>query len=280
MPTTTLTGPIPDTFANLTRLTTTGHLKLTVHTGANSLCLPLALNGWVLYPAYKTAGMRTCAARVPARPQPPTLIPGDQQITATWTPPSSKDAQITGYELQYKTTTTPDTSWTDRTHTGIIPTNTITGLTNNTAYHTRVRAVNTAGKSLWSRPSNPTTPNPNAGPPSRPAAPTATTTDKKITLTWTPPANNGNPINDYDIRYRIHTNTPWCTWTEHPHNGPTTTNTITNLTNGTTYELQIRANNTTGSSPWSPTTAATPGQCAYIPPNGIKVKCLPIAGAT
>ena len=275
-----LTGPVPDTFIDLTRLNTTNKLKLPVRAGTNSLCLPIALTGWILYPPYKQKGMRTCAARVPGKPQPPTPISGNEQITITWTPPSSKDAKITGYTIQYKKTTDPDTNWTTQNHTGTNTTNTITGLTNNTAYHARIRATNTAGPGQWSEPSTPTTPAPNAGPPTTPDAPTAVGADKQITLTWTPPADNGHPITDYDIRYRIHTNTPWCTWTEHPHTGTTTTNTITGLTNGTTYETQIRATNTAGHSPWSPTTAATPGQCNYIPPNGLQVKCLPIAGNT
>ena len=287
-----LTGPIPDSFAGLPKLTSTSHLNLHVWSGADSLCMPPALSSWRLYTPYVTSkGMRVCDARPPEKPDPPIAVPGDQRITLTWTAPTSKDANITDYEIQYKTTTS--TTWTAHPHTGgaattatITNTNT-TPITNNTPYHTRVRGGviinNTTSYGTWSEPSTPVTPNPGAGPPAAPAAPTAipdTTTNDQIILAWTPPADNGTPITDYDIRYRPYSPGPWCNWTEYPHTGTTTTNTIPNLTNGTTYEFQIRATNNAGTGPWSPTTAATPGQCTYTPPNGLKTKCLQIQGTT
>ena len=290
-----LTGPVPDTITRLTRLThrstiTAGGFIVQVWNDAalNSLCLPPALSSWTLYTTYVNAGLRVCNARKPEKPQPPVAIPGNQQIILTWTPPVSKDANITGYEIQYKTPA--DTTWDDHPHTGTALTATLTAantatntitITNNTPYHARIRASNTAGAGPWSDPSTTVTPNPAAGPPSAPAAPDAVAGDQQITLAWKPPTNNGGtPITGYDIRYRPYTTEPWCTWKHHPHPHTTTTTTLTKLTNHTTYQIQIRATNNAGTGPWSPTTAATPGQCTYTPPGGLKTKCHQITGTT
>ena len=289
-----LTGPIPDTITNLTKLTKiTGYdnaFRVHVWNDAalNSLCLPPALSTWGLYTPYVNAGLRVCNARKPEKPQPPLAIPGNQKIILTWTPPVSKDANITGYDIQYKTPA--DTTWDDHPHTGTTLTSTLTTLnttgntitiTNNTPYHARIRAKNTAGTGPWSDASTAVTPNPAAGPPGAPAAPNAVAGDQQITLAWKPPTNNGGtPITSYTIRYRPYTTEPWCAWKYHPHTGTTTTNTITGLTNHTTYEIQIRATNNAGTGPWSPATAATPGQCTYTPPGGLKTKCHQITGTT
>ena len=290
-----LTGPVPDTITNLTKLThknTSSDGSFAVHVwndaALNSLCLPPALSTWTLYTPYVTAGLRVCNARKPEKPEPPLAIPGNQQIILTWTPPVSKDANITGYDIQYKTPA--DTTWDDHPHTGTTLTSTLTTantatntitITNNTPYHARIRAKNTAGTGPWSDASTTVTPNPAAGPPGAPAAPNAVAGDQQITLAWKPPTNNGGtPITSYDIRYRPYTTEPWCTWKYHPHTGTTTTNTITQLTNHTTYETQIRATNNAGTGPWSPATAATPGQCTYTPPGGLKTKCHQITGTT
>ena len=75
--------------------------------------------------------------------------------------------------------------------------------------------------------------------PGKPAAPTVTVASHtSLTATWTAPTNTGPAITDYDVQYRkgtIGTFTPW------PHTGPATTTTITGLTAGTSYQVQVRA---------------------------------------
>ena len=98
-------------------------------------------------------------------------------------------------------------------------------------------------------------------PPGKPEAPTLTSGDQRLDVSWTSPTDNGNAIYDYEIQYRSTGSTDW---TSHTHDGTTTTNTITGLTNGTTYEVQVSARNTAGSGPWSDTASGAPAGSADI----------------
>ena len=85
--------------------------------------------------------------------------------------------------------------------------------------------------------------------PSAPSGPTASpAATAGLSLSWAPPANAGPPITDYDVQYRAGGDTAWTDW---PHTGAATTATITGLSGGTTYELQVRATNPEGTSGWS-----------------------------
>ena len=165
----------------------------------------------------------------------------------SWTAPSSNGASITDYDVQYRAcTATPKTcasnptwesSWTEHapntTSTAI--TATVTGLTNGTAYQVQVRATNSVGVSAWSA------------------------SAKGLGVSWTAPASNGSSITDYDVQYRACTATPktcassptWGSWTDHTHDGTGTGTTISGLTNGTAYQVQVQATNGVGDSAWS-----------------------------
>ena len=85
---------------------------------------------------------------VPGAPTGLTVIPGNQKLTASWSPPSSNGgAAISGYKLQHKEDSATD--WPTATD---VPSATaeITGLTNGTSYDVRVRAVNSRGSGDWS----------------------------------------------------------------------------------------------------------------------------------
>ena len=94
-------------------------------------------------------------------------------------------------------------------------------------------------------------------PPRAPAAPTvASASSTSLSVTWNAPDNTGRPtINDYDVQYRAGTTGSWNTW---PHTGTATTATITDLTSGTAYQVQVRATNAEGTSPWSAAGSGTP----------------------
>ncbi|MCY3684139.1 MAG: fibronectin type III domain-containing protein, partial [Gemmatimonadetes bacterium] len=91
-------------------------------------------------------------------------------------------------------------------------------------------------------------------PPDRPDAPVVTaSTLNSLSLRWTAPTNPGPAISDYDVQYKE----AGGSFTDWPHTGTGTTTTITSLTANTRYEIQVRARNAQGESPWSPSATGT-----------------------
>ena len=109
-------------------------------------------------------------------------------------------------------------------------------------------------------------------PPDAPDAPTVTAAAlTRLTVAWTAPANAGRPsISDYDLQYRVEGSN--AAFADAGYDGTGTTATLSNLTPNTAYEVQVRAHNHEGTSPWSlsgtgrtnantdPTFAETPGE--------------------
>ena len=87
-------------------------------------------------------------------------------------------------------------------------------------------------------------------PPSAPDAPTVTAaTRDALTVRWTPPANTGPDIRDYEGRYGVAgSGTFEGSW---ERVGADTQETIDGLTGDTAYEVQVRAKNAEGTSGWS-----------------------------
>ena len=108
-------------------------------------------------------------------------------------------------------------------------------------------------------------------PPDAPDAPTVTgATSTSLTVVWQAPANAGRPpLSDYDLQYRVAGRGPF---TNADYDGTGTTATLSGLTPNTAYQVQVRASNHEGTSPWSlsgtgrtnantnPTVAETPGE--------------------
>ena len=132
---------------------------------------------------------------------------------------------------------------------------TISSLTNGTTYAVQVRAGNSAGDGEWSA-SATGTPVAPASAPAAPSPPRLTAGDGQLGVSWTVPAANGAAINDYDVRY----GTGGGSWTELPDDvkSTSTSATISSLTNGTTYEVQVRAGNPAGDGEWSASATGTP----------------------
>ena len=91
-------------------------------------------------------------------------------------------------------------------------------------------------------------------PPPKMAAPTvAAGTDPatQLNASWTAPTMTGKPaVDDYDVRYK---KTGDSTWSETNDDTKSTTRsaTLSSLTEGKTYEVQVRAGNDEGDGPWS-----------------------------
>ena len=203
------------------------------------------------------------AASAPSAPSPPALTAGDGQLRASWTAPSDNGAAIDDYDVRYRPaggswTELPDAAKSTATSA------TITGLTNGTAYEVQVRAGNSAGDGPWSASATGTPEaSASASAPSAPSRPTLMVGDGQLGVSWMAPADNGASIDDYDVRHR----TDGGSWTELPDTvkSTATSATITGLTNGTTYEVQVRAGNSAGDGPWSASASGTPVAAASAP---------------
>lgn len=139
-----------------------------------------------------------------------TYSPGDAIVSTAWFKPISKGSAITGYNLQYSTDSTFNTSITNIFTTGLQ--HTATSLTNNTQYNFRVRAINSVGTGSFSTTVS-TTP---VSPYSAPTAPSNTL----ITILQVPASNNFNmlPVNlstlnntyvNYNTMYGVSITTPF-----------------------------------------------------------------------
>lgn len=93
--------------------------------------------------------------------------------------------------------------------------------------------------------------------PGAPAAPTVVPGNARLAVTWAAAADPTSPTSDYVLRYRRASGAAWTEVT-----GPVSTSTsttLTGLTNGTAYVVQVAAVNEWGRSGWSPSSvAATP----------------------
>ena len=79
--------------------------------------------------------------------------------------------------------------------------------------------------------------------------PISAVTPYSLTVEWTEPENTGSAIIDYDVRYREVGSGG--DFTDARHEGTARTATLTGLSPGTAYEVQVRATNATGTGPWS-----------------------------
>ncbi len=214
--------------------------------------------------------VKITAPSPPGQPEPPVLTQGNKKLDVSWSAPSDTGSSaITDYDVQYRTSADhpnngdPAGNWMDVTHTGTATTARITGLTNDTPYDVQVRAESAAGEGEWSNHAM-ATPKPEA--PAQVTGLTLTAGDQQIEATWTAPDDGGDAIQGYHVQYRESPSGSW-TAASPTHTGTGTSHTITGLTNGTAYGVQVRARNrggTDGNGPWSAEVTVTlpepPGQ--------------------
>lgn len=172
------------------------------------------------------------AVGVPEQPSPPGVSADSRQVTIEWTNPAANGREITGYRIASSTgevRTVPVQNsfvWDE--------------LVNGDEYTFTVTAINAIGESPESDPSLPATPN---QVPETPAPPTVVFGDRQLTVSWTPPANEGSNITGYELEIgpspaveQIGTNTEFV-WQ--------------GLTNGQDYTFRVRAQNAGGFSNFS-----------------------------
>ena len=187
----------------------------------------------------------------PAKPTGFKATPGDGKVTLTWNNPNN--STITEYEITQKVGDGGFGSWEDIDPSSATTTShTVSGLTNDTPYSFKVRAVNATGNGDESDPVT-----------ARPIlfAPTefvATEGNGQVTLSWKDPGID--TITGYELRYVEGDSVPSATeWNPIDGSGKDTTkHTVDNLKNNTEYAFEIRAEGIGGNSSASQTVTATP----------------------
>lgn len=191
---------------------------------------------YTLEDAAKQAGQGSLSIVVKGKPRAPgipgVLSVGDHLVNLTWTPADAQGSEI----LKYVVTATG--AGTTATKDFTTPGGTFDGLRNNQEYTFTVIAVNALGDGERSGQSS------RAIPDRVPDPPTSITFsdygDRSVTVTWAVPPGDGSEfssISNYEIRLggqlvSVAANV--------------FTTTFTNLTNGTTYDVEIRSKNNTG----------------------------------
>ena len=210
----------------------------------------------------KVSFSTTIVAQLPGQPSFNLSVTSHSVIRLTGfiAPTSDGGANIDRYRIRYKLTahagpwTTPTENWASGGYN-------LTGLTQSTSYDVQVSAHNSVGWSAWSNTKSATT-QALVQAPDAPSFPLLTSGNQQIAVRWSAPANNGAIITDYDIRYKVSTVTGW---TSKSHIGTALSTTITGLTNSVTYNVQVRAKNSVGSSGWSASSSATPASITTKP---------------
>ena len=195
------------------------------------------------------ASAATTAVTPAAAPGAPTSVsatPGNGSASVAFTPPAANGSTITGYTV----TSSPG----GLTGTGSASPITVSGLTNGTPYTFTVTATNSVGTGSASSASSSVVPATVAG------APTSLVTtpgQSQIGLSWTAPSSNGgSSITDYTVQYKLTSSGTWLTFAD--GTSTTTSAIVTGLTNGSSYDVQVLAVNSLGSSAPVTATGITP----------------------
>ncbi len=105
-------------------------------------------------------------------------------------------------------------------------------------------------------------PEPVATAPGTMAAPTLEVGNGELIATWTAPDDGGSAITGYELQYSSDGGTIWSEITEITE----TSYSISPLTNGASYEVQVRAVNAVGKGPWSPSAMEmAPNSATQVP---------------
>jgi hypothetical protein len=218
--------------------------------------------------AFSTAGGPVTPLTVPAAPGTPTGTPSGGQVALTWAAPAIDGGwAVTDYEVQYRVNTV-GSAWTAFNPSTSTATNeTVTGLTNSTAYVFQVRARNAAGWGAWSAESAPLTPQAVAA---APTDLTATGSNGQVALAWTAPTDTGGqPITGYVIRSSSDGGATWTQVSDTDSNATNAAATVAGAS-GETYIFTVAAVTSVGtgaeSAPSAPITIAAPPTVA---PTGI-----------
>jgi hypothetical protein len=178
------------------------------------------------------------AATLPDAPTGVTATAGDGEAVVSWTPPANTGGlPLTGYRISIRGEQFDATIDDGNATSGVV-----TGLTNGQSYKFKVSAKNALGEGAPSELSNAVVPGTsgNATVPGAPTGVVATVTGTRITVSWTPPANNGgSSILKYWVSVQPGTATSVV-------DAPATTTTFSALNPNTPYVFKVAAVNAVG----------------------------------
>ena len=204
------------------------------------------------------------------------------EITVRWSAPQDTGGVgLTGYGLRHWRKGATEPSSAQVVVNAQTSARTFGGLAANTAYWFSIQACNGPSRcSGWTNKDGTTKRTPTPTPTPEPPPPEATKPgqvgrpdvsprDAALHVDWDAPGDGGSAISHHDIRYRAGTSGPW-TQTRVPPTAtetvPTDT-TISRLSNGTAYQVQVRACNAHGCGDWSAVRTATPRANVFDPVN-------------
>jgi hypothetical protein len=200
--------------------------------------------------AASTASTAVTPATVPGAPTAAVATRGNVSASVAFTAPASTGGSaITGYTV----TSSPGSF----TATGASSPLNVTGLTNGTSYTFTVTATNAVGTGAASTASTAVTP---ATIPGAPTIGTITPTDGTLSIAFTAGTTGGSAITNY--KYSTNGGGLFTACSPPQTNSPIV---ITGLSNGTLYNIQIRAVNAIGDGTATVSTAATPSIAAIAP---------------
>lgn len=182
---------------------------------------------------------------------------GNKEVSLTWT---VVDSQVTGEELvghRIQQSTDNGANWSDAIADteSVLGGATVTGLANGTAYLFRVAGISAAGSGQYVTLATEITPSTT---PDAPASVTAVAGDGEVTLSWDAAYDGGSVITGY--RIEKHDGNNWTVVEANTGNAQTTF-TVTNLTNGTSYDFRVVPINQNGAS-----LTASPGLTSRVTP--------------
>ncbi len=196
-----------------------------------------------------TASNSVVAPNVPAAPTIGTAVSGNGSASVSWTAPTvTNGSTITGYVVTpYLNGTTAQSP---QTFVSTATSQTVTGLTNGSAYTFKVAAINGVGTGAQSAASNSVTV---ATTPGAPTIGTATAGVGSATVTWTAPGSTGGqPITGYVV-------TPYIGSTAQAAQtfaSTATTEVVSSLTAGSSYTFKVAAINSVGTGSLSSATSS------------------------
>ncbi len=205
------------------------------------------------------------------RPAAPTGVSASQSgtsLTINWTAPTDTGTSaITGYDLRYIRSDASDFSdgnWTVRNAVATSDASpfALTGLEADVQYDLQVRAVNSGGAGPWSDAFISIKPN---VVPAAPASTSVSADHERLHVAWHRPSTGSALIEQYDVR-SIRTDATDNADDKWDVASPPAWRsgdgalqyTIESLTNEVSYDVEVRAANTTGDGPWSATATGTP----------------------